>query len=204
MVIAPTSEAEGHAETDGDVADFRGAFDRVAEESSQRREVRAVGEKADTIAELEDEIGTRQEIGVATAHVQNADQPCRPAFEDRQAVCRRRSGEKRTRAGNRDRGGPWMKRPLAASPMPPVHDQAPPPLCRPEKHIVLRDHGVTGRGLVRCARRSRDDLYARRQHGHRFSAGSYRRTPGYRPRSRELHAGGCGASNFGFKMRKTI
>ena len=53
-------EAERHAEADGDVAELRGALDRVAEVLAHRREIAAMGEQADAIAELEHEIRARQ------------------------------------------------------------------------------------------------------------------------------------------------
>ena len=60
-------EAERHAQADGDVAELRGALDRVAEEFAQCREVVPMGEHADAVAELEQQVGARQDVGVAAA-----------------------------------------------------------------------------------------------------------------------------------------
>ena len=69
MLDRAEQEAERHAQADGDVAELGGALDRVAEELAQGREIAAIGEHADAIAELEHEVGPRQEVGVAAANV---------------------------------------------------------------------------------------------------------------------------------------
>ena len=69
MLDGADQEPERHAEADGDVAELGGALDRVAEELAQRREIPAIGEHADAVAELEHEVRPRQEVGVAAADV---------------------------------------------------------------------------------------------------------------------------------------
>ena len=51
----------------GDVAELGGALDRVAEVFAHGREIAAMGEHADAVAELQHEIGARQDVGVAAA-----------------------------------------------------------------------------------------------------------------------------------------
>ena len=66
--------AERDTEPDRDVAELGGAFDRVAEEAADFREVGAVGEDADTIAVLEHHVGPRLQIAV-TAQDMSHDGP---------------------------------------------------------------------------------------------------------------------------------
>ena len=91
-------EAERHADADGDVAELGGALDRVAEELAHRREIAAMGEHADAIAELEHEVGARQDVGVAAADLDDDGRLLSRAVRDRRAFCRPRAGrEAKTR-----------------------------------------------------------------------------------------------------------
>ena len=62
-----------------DVAELRGALDRVAEVFAHRREIAAMGEHADAVAELEHEIRARQDVGVAAADLDQDGAPFLPA-----------------------------------------------------------------------------------------------------------------------------
>ena len=180
-------EAEGHAETDGDVAELpqcllssrRSIF-------SDSRKSRTVPEKPDTIAELEDEIGIRQDIGVATAHVQNADilAPGHLKIGKRSADDGRARGEHAhvvdiATVLNEAPARCFADRLL-------WQEQGPPPMVpddekahRPPRSRSLRAQaGSVAPGVARrsvCPPATRPC----------FPQGSYRRTPGYGPQSRE-------------------
>ena len=162
-------EAERHADADRDVAEFRGALDRVAEVLAHRREIVAMGEHADAVAELEHEIRARQDVGVAAAdldqdgrllprQVEIAERPAdhgRARGEHAQIVevptvldeaAGRSLAEQRARLRKRFLGG-----------------------SRGEQDVVFGDDGV-GRGrLVAALATQRDDLHAGRQRGHHFA-----------------------------------
>ena len=193
-------EAERHADADGDVAELGGALDRVAEVFAHGREVAAMGEHADAVAELQHEIRARQDVGVAAADLDHDRPPCRPAGRDRPASAPPRSGGTRRRAGSRGRGGPWTRRPGAASPRILPHLLEPRPWwCPTTSSTSFSATTMLGEaGSLRCASPQRHDLHARGQRGHQLAerpaevtpgcAGRSRAVPGPRPRARRSSA----------------
>ena len=61
-----------------------------------RGEIVAVGKQADAVAELEHEVGSRQDVGVAAAHVRD-DEPCHPGGQVAECPAHDRRLEAKTR-----------------------------------------------------------------------------------------------------------
>ena len=198
-------QAERHAQADRDVAELGGALDRVAEELPQGREVGAIGEQADAIAELEHEVraapgGRRRRGGRGSRPT-----PCRPAARDRRASGPPRSAGTRRRAGSRGPGDPAARRPGAASPsIACASVEHGPGRADDEQDVVLRrgrcrekPAGSAGRGAAprsappRAARPSTRSAVLPKYSG--LLAGRSRAAPGPKP---------AGASILGLQERE--
>ena len=161
-------EPECHSQTDGNVTELGGAFDRVAKEVAQRREIRAVGENPDSVPELEHEVLTREEIGIAATDL----------HDDGSAV----SGKVEI-----PQHPPHHRRPGGEYPqvveVPAVfrnpaqrrlaeHDldflEPGPRGTNGQQHITFGEHNIRRRRLIAVLATYRRDLHVRREHTHQF------------------------------------
>ena len=162
-------EAERHAEADGDVAELGGALDRIAEEFAQRREVSAIGEQADAVAELEHEVRPRQQVGVAAADLDDERSllPRQVEIAERSADHRRPGREHAQIVEVAAILGEATRRRLAETPARLLEHL----LARTdgEHDVVLGEDEVGRRGLVALLPAQRDDLHPRGQRGHQLA-----------------------------------